>query len=152
MRWEFYGTRTSPKRSRTLWVSTAMEQDESDPQTKEEATAKPSPNEDTTKSEKRSIPDMPWSDLPAYALRDNLPKYKRVLPGKKPKSYALWRTMMQDVPELSGYPIEFLKQKAATEEEQAPDVLPFLDNFYFEPSGGLSGQVRPCQRWIVFGI
>ncbi|CAB9522260.1 expressed unknown protein [Seminavis robusta] len=101
---------------------------------------------------------MPWSDFHHYALHDNLPKYIRILPGETPHTCALWRTMLQDVPELSGYPIEFLQQrygmapptqqeeestdnKPSQSKKQAPEMLPFLDNFYFEPSGGLSGQV-----------
>lgn len=88
--------------------------------------------------EKKRRLEMPWSDLHSFALDDNLPRYTRVLPGKTPKSFALWRTMMQDVPELSGYPIQFLREKL---EEEAPEVLPYLDEFYFEPSGGLSGKV-----------
>lgn len=95
---------------------------------------------------------MPWSDIHAWALRDNLPRYTRFLPGNTPINCALWRTMMQEVPELSGYPIEFLREKcegkvgeggdeANNAGSSAPGVLPFLDDFYFEPSGGLSGQI-----------
>lgn len=62
--------------------------------------------------------DMPWSNFHDWALRDNLPRYIRILPGKKPRTYALWRTMMQDVPELSGYPIEFLQKKYAAKPRQ----------------------------------
>lgn len=117
-----------------------MDQEGSDGQSVEDI--KPS-------DEDNALPDMPWSDFHAFALRDNLPRYTRVLPGKVPKTYALWRTMMQEVPELSGYPISFLREKCARDKEnasgkncpEAPNVLPFLDYFYFEPSGGLSGQV-----------
>lgn len=115
-----------------------------------------------------NIRSLPWSDVQDWALRDNLPRYIRRLPGEQPKTYALWRTMLQDVPELSGYPIDFLQTKceplvgesssqtktnsddsetksSATKRkklEGVPEMLPYLDNFYFEPSGGLSGQVR----------
>lgn len=117
---------------------------------------------DSDQQERRkSRLEMPWSDFHAWALRDNLPRYTRILPGATPKTYALWRTMLQDVPELSGYPIHFLQEKCVVQQtannsqtdttsgkvqegqnlDVAPDVLPYLDNFYFEPSGGLSGQV-----------
>lgn len=112
-------------------------------------------------TEKQKSPrEMPWSDFHEWALRDSLPKYTRVLPGATPKIYALWRTMLQDVPELSGYPINFLQRKCAKQPSKTenssgniitsnatasmkavPDVLPYLDNFCFVPSGGLSGQV-----------
>ena len=110
---------------------------------------------------------LPWSYVQDWALRDNLPKYVRILPGETttpPKTYALWRTMLQEVPELSGYPIDFLQTKfasqplssssnseassknTATKLDQVPEMLPYLDNFYFEPSGGLSGQVRYAHK------
>ena len=102
------------------------------------------------KKEKSARLDLPWADFHEWALRDNIPKYTRILPGVTPKTYALWRTMLQDVPELSGYPISFLQEKCTqksnatssdSSKQEIPDVLPYLDNFYFEPSGGLSGQV-----------
>jgi len=115
---------------------------------------------DTSTTSKSSLSssrlELPWSEFHDWALRDNLPKYTRTLPGVTSKTYALWRTMLQDVPELSGYPIDFLQMKYAqpplkrevnitTATAQALDVVPeklaFLNNFYFEPSGGLSGQV-----------
>lgn len=134
-----------------------MDQDESE---KQSATALPKDDEENPKV--KSLPDMPWSDFHSYALRDNLPRYTRVLPGETPKTYALWRTMLQEVPELSGYPIEFLREKFTSREKdgsednsavlKAPEVLPFLDSFYFEPSGGLSGQVRTADSRFSFSI
>eukprot|EP00536_Pseudo-nitzschia_multiseries_P013973 jgi/Psemu1/68931/estExt_Genemark1.C_6380025 len=67
----------------------------------------------------------PWSKVQEWALRDNLPKYTVRIPtkiktrtktsGKKAemtlKSYALWRNLREDVPELCGYPIEFLRSR-----------------------------------------
>lgn len=133
-----------------MFVSATLEEEGAENEQKTVANSGTAPNNE------KKVPEMPWSDLHAFALRDNLPRYTRALPGKTPQSYALWRTMMQDVPELSGYPIEFLREKSVSalsgegtesssekksSETSAPDVLPYLDNFYFEPSGGLSGQV-----------
>lgn len=131
-----------------------MDQDGSE----EKSVAKSRPENDNTKDsngiQDSAVPNMPWSDMHAYALRDAIPRYTRVLPGKTPKTYTLWRTMMQDVPELSGYPIDFLKEKCTskdTEVASAPEILPFLDDFYFEPSGGISGQVRTDSELKTLG-
>lgn len=116
-----------------------------------------------TKAAPKQPAAMPWSEFHHYALSDNLPKYTRTIlvatgdsiTTTSPRIYALWRTMLQEVPELTGYPISFLREQyslpttADSSDEQqdqsksktAPEVLPFLDHFYFEPSGGLSGQV-----------
>lgn len=99
--------------------------------------------------------EMPWSQLQDWILRDHLPKYTVLIPietenGKtEHKSYTLWRTMLRDVIELAGYPIEFL-QKMHLNQIQRNDTavklysdtqLPFLDQFEFTNSGGLSGAV-----------
>jgi hypothetical protein len=98
--------------------------------------------------------DMPWSKFQEWALRDNLPRYVVAIPvgtrGRQ-KLFALWRTMSREVTELSGYPIEMLqemhtRQLKHKENSDAalpitPDVLPVLDEFKFESSGGLSGCV-----------
>ena len=128
--------------------------------------------ESVSKAKKTTPPttsrSLPWSEFHDWALRDNIPKYTRILPGDTPKTFALWRTMLQEVPELTGYPINFLQTKYASKPlttnptqinngnssnssaleapEIVPEILPFLDNFYFEPSGGLSGQVRRVGR------
>jgi hypothetical protein len=108
--------------------------------------------------------DMPWSDMQAWALRDELPKYTVQVSvvtrpdGKETiKRYSLWRTMIQEVTELSGYPLPFVLQKYTAMRERKSDetttttttsicqtsceILPFLDQFEFEPNGGLSGRV-----------
>lgn len=98
---------------------------------------------------------MPWSQFQDYCLRDNLSKYVVSLSvdgkeGSKQQLYALWRTMMREVPELSGYDIDFLRdvhfQQLKRDNENAtltetPKVLPMLDDYNFESSGGLSGRV-----------
>jgi hypothetical protein len=97
--------------------------------------------------------DLPWTDFQDWALRDNIAKYVVSIPRKgasAPETYALWRTMGREVVELSGYPIEMLQQMCTlqlrTEGENAlpaktPASLPLLDDYQFEPSGGLSGKV-----------
>ena len=62
---------------------------------------------------------MPWSDIQNEALRDNIAKYTVMIPlkaedkskeGEQSQVFALWRTMLKDVPEIAGYPIDFLQQ------------------------------------------
>lgn len=146
-------------RARVLFARTAVNQDETKSESATENTSKEEPIKNNNNAEPRSLP---WSEFHDWALRDNLPKYIRILPGETPKIYALWRTMLQEVPELSGYPIAFLQGKYAAKPlkqeptnnnstgasaaapvapDSVPETLAFLDNFYFEPSGGLSGQV-----------
>jgi hypothetical protein len=106
--------------------------------------------------------DMPWSDMQAWALRDELPKYTVQVcivtsgpDGKETiKRFSLWRTMLQEVTELSGYPLPFVLQKYAamlkrnnetttttTICQTSCEILPFLDQFEFESNGGLSGYI-----------
>lgn len=107
--------------------------------------------------------DMPWNDIQEWALRDQLPKYTvQVYMGDddndedtmgKPTMnvYILWRTLAEEVTELSGYPIPFLIEKY---EEMMKDkdqsiipsttmkqILPYLNSFEFTASGGIRGQV-----------
>lgn len=107
-------------------------------------------------SAEEDVPSMPWTDFQEWALRDNLPRYVVSIPvqddsSKKQKQqlYGLWRTMMREVTELGGYPIEMLQEMHARQLQQnddatlseTPKTLPLLDQFAFEASGGLSGQV-----------
>jgi len=102
---------------------------------------------------------MPWSDVQDWALLDNLPKYtitiplENSVPGKNSAMVvALWRTMLSEIPELAGYPIDFLQEKCqehiSSEDESitkrlqmTPQVLPYLDDFSFAAAGGVSGKV-----------
>jgi hypothetical protein len=100
---------------------------------------------------------MPWSKFQEWALRDNLPRYVISIPvrtqggGSQQKLHALWRTMSREVTELCGYPIEMLHEMHARQLKHqedddtalsiTPEVLPLLDEFEFESSGGLSGRV-----------
>jgi hypothetical protein len=112
---------------------------------------------DVSKDEKEESSkelDMPYSKFQEWALRDNLPRYVVSIPVGTPgrqKLYALWRTMSREVTELSGYPVDvlqemFTRQLKHKEDNDAalpvtPDVLPLLDEFEFESTGGLSGRV-----------
>lgn len=102
--------------------------------------------------EKEENPAMPWTDFQDWALRDNLPRYIVSIPGNTEQTselFALWRTMTRDVTELCGYPIDFLqdmharqlkKEDVETTITVIPGVLPLLDEFDFESSGGVSGK------------
>jgi len=112
--------------------------------------------------------DMPWSNFQEWALRDNLPKYVVSIPiagdtSGRSRLVALWRTLSNEVTELSGYDVCFLRKMhqrmvakraakkgdsdASKEEDDdremdvTPDVLPYLDEFEFESNGGVSGRV-----------
>jgi hypothetical protein len=97
--------------------------------------------------------DLPWTDFQEWALRDNIAKYTVSIPRKgasAPETYALWRTLGREVVELSGYPVEMLQhmhtRQLLQEDESARPAktlasLPLLDDYQFEPSGGLSGKV-----------
>jgi hypothetical protein len=125
--------------------------------------------------------DLPWSDLQQWALVDKYPKYTVQLPTTTDpdgyeiisgettmKAYTLWRTMCEEVDELTGYPIPFLQEQlrnnnnnnnnngdTVTSADGAPpantvvmpssEILPFLDEFEFESEGGLSGRVYGIQ-------
>ena len=117
---------------------------------------------------------MPWSEMQDWALRDNLPKYTIMIPLKTTQTvrhqddkydddtndnsgdivvFALWRTMLNDVPELAGYPIEFLQRihsqqvlvSSPNNNESklivTPRLLPYLDDYTFASAGGISGNV-----------
>jgi len=119
---------------------------------------------------------LPWSDAQDWALRDNLPKYLfRIQTTTEDDkngavsttttttttttltSYCQWRSLLQDVPELAGYPVDFLqlkyqeqqqkqkqqKKKTKKEEEDVPviGILPYLQDYEFTTQGGVVGTV-----------
>jgi hypothetical protein len=97
--------------------------------------------------------DLPWGNLQKWALRDHMAKYSVQVPvtrnGKETiRVFTLWRTFIDEVTELCGYPIPFLLERYAemrasndTTFDTSSDVLPYLDDFSFENNGGLSGRV-----------
>jgi hypothetical protein len=103
--------------------------------------------------------EYPWTDVQAWTLRDQVPRHTIQVEVIDPltqkstiKVYTLWRTLTNEVTELSGYPISFLakrylallaseSQKDQSVKLEAPaDILPFLDDFEFTSSGGLTGR------------
>ena len=96
---------------------------------------------------------MPWSDIQAWALRDNIAKYTIMIQltrgGKETADvYALWRTMTNELTEFAGYPIDFLqdmhtrqRKKDESPMQVTPALLPYLDEYDFTSAGGMSGRV-----------
>lgn len=105
--------------------------------------------------------EMPWSELQDWALRDKVPRYAIQVPivgGECVQEFVLWRSVWNDVPELSGYPIDFLHQRYVEyQDERNADTttttttrmplyrqqkIPYyLDDFQFESNGGLTGTI-----------
>lgn len=127
-----------------------------------------------TLQKSRTTLDMPWSDVQAYALRDKVSRYTVQVPGTSTsnedtarptmKCLVLWRNLVDDTPELAGYPLPFLVQRLQedrmmlTQNQNLLDddanasashfdwqILPFLDAFAFETGGGLTGCVYGVQ-------
>jgi hypothetical protein len=101
---------------------------------------------------------MPWSDSQDSALHDNLSKYTVHIPLRKADSgdkgeeesqiYCLWRTMLKEVPQIAGYPIDFLQtmhgrqiQNNETLLKVTPGLLPYLEDYEFTSAGGVAGKV-----------
>lgn len=111
---------------------------------------------------------VPWSDAQDMALRINLSKYTVTIPAKESaeikntkdkngsindkkespmQTFALWRTMLREVPELEGYSIDVLRNihahhvsQQTTEWQVTPGILPYLDDYEFTSSGGIAGK------------
>jgi hypothetical protein len=104
--------------------------------------------------------ELPWSDVQEFVLHDKLPSFiVRVAHGQQLQSLILWRNLLLDTPELSGYPIPFVVQKLEhllqKNRDQNNDmnsrsfmlldhldfrrVLPYLDEYEFQANGGLKG-------------
>lgn len=97
-----------------------------------------------------NLNELPWRDFQDWALQDHIQRYSVVIQSEgTTETYCLWRTMIRDVPELNGYPIEFVQQQYESQLERTTgnsskvntlSLLPFLDDYVFEPSGGVSGR------------
>lgn len=75
------------------------------------------PTDDADREDNHIISSMPWGEFQSWALRDNLLHYVVSMPvlgssndgGRNGyKTFALWRTMIQEVTELAGYDPKFL--------------------------------------------
>jgi len=106
--------------------------------------------------------EMPWGEQQQWALRDNIHRYLVEIPqlayenekGQPESTYALWMALTRDVIELAGYDIEFIRKKyketmAGFEHpskiklpSSPPKSLPLLDQFDFQPNGGVSGKIQ----------
>ena len=130
----------------TASVSGAAAGDGGDILSSTTATADKSNNKDDEKL------DMPWSEVQEWALKDNISKFTIVISTKR---YTMWRTLTKEIPELAGYPINFLREmyqrilkkeesegvkKKLSETTTIPGVLPMVDNFEFASNGGITGR------------
>lgn len=121
-------------------------------------------------SQKSNPSSLPWGPKQEWALRDNISKYTvALLPSphtggeqsggqisiakpehpSKTENIVLWRTLLREVAELSGYDISIIQKqyhllsKAYTEIHPtlSETVLPYLDQYEFQLHGGVSGVV-----------
>jgi hypothetical protein len=103
----------------------------------------------------RSRSDLPWGDLQEWAIRDKVSRFTVQVPvDDSMKCLILWRNLVNDTPELAGYPLPYLVERLSEmwtkEGSKYPvnldyHILPFLDAFEFENSGGLTGNVYGVQ-------
>jgi hypothetical protein len=103
--------------------------------------------------------DLPWNDLQKWALVDYLPRHTIQVPvgENNIQVITLWRTLSNEVVELSGYPLPFLVERqmelqqdyddksSRTVTRTTPTILPYLDQYEFTAAGGLSGTVYGVQ-------
>jgi hypothetical protein len=111
-----------------------------------------------------SVMDLPWSEMRAWALRDAVPKHKVQVVARNGslQSFVLWRNLCQDTAEITGYPLDFVVERykeqrrrdveASDDSKTAVDgidtmttILPYLDDFEFEPTGGVRARVYGVQ-------
>jgi hypothetical protein len=98
--------------------------------------------------------DFPWSDMQAWTLHDQVPRYTIQVDAID----SMTQKPTIKVPELAGYPIPFLARRylsalqadgwdrfASPAIQSITDVLPFLDEFEFTTSGGMTGRVYGVQ-------
>lgn len=100
--------------------------------------------------------DLPWSDLQEWALREKISRHMVQVSTNDDnlKCLILWRNLVDDTPQLVGYPVLFLverlKEMRQNDKAQYPvnvdwQTLPYLDAFEFENEGGLTGNVYGVQ-------
>ena len=112
----------------------------------------------------------PWAEPQRRALAENVGKYSLFLQddkGQTPVKAIRWYSMAREVPELAGYPVTFLREmysdQVSTSREATgrkanesasdttegkmtvpntvPSILPFLDEYDFTSTGGMTGRV-----------
>ncbi|GAX27223.1 hypothetical protein FisN_13Lh221 [Fistulifera solaris] len=103
-----------------------------------------------------------------WALSDNLSRFTIQVPVKAEtvdgvesttlQKFTLWRSLSKEVVELSGYPMSFLVERQMDLQNESElqkkfpklirtskTILPYLDDYEFTTSGGLSGAVYGVQ-------
>jgi hypothetical protein len=115
---------------------------------------------ETTFPEYSSVsPTFPWGPKQEWALRENVSKYTVFLLHPTPPlkqsgtqqtvEIILWKSMLREVTELSGYDITMLQgqyQSWISSSNQNTSVrseilIPYLDQYEFQTHGGVSGLV-----------
>ncbi len=112
--------------------------------------------------------DFPWTEKQMWALSDNVSRFTVQVPIKEEKvdgvetttlqRFTLWRSLSREVVELSGYPLSFLVERQMEMQNESElqkkfpklirtskTILPYLDDYEFTTSGGLSGAVYGVQ-------
>ena len=107
---------------------------------------------------------LPWSPKQEWALRDNISKYsvflltsrqqlqqqQQPISDHKNGKVVLWRTMVREITELSGYDIPRIQSQYQLLTLASSDsdglilsdiLLPFIDQYEFQIHGGVSGFV-----------
>ena len=122
-----------------------------------ETTKEQNNNDNVSRNKKKNEMEMPWGERQEWALRDNISKYLITIPNNDDDDYegdevvvvrhnfALWRSMIRDVPELTGYPVKYVQkmyqqQQKMESKDVLPGIMPFLDQFEFTQQGGISGR------------
>lgn len=141
-------TKRSAGSTRSSWLLSAVSASQQDESAK---TVFPS-NEDSSDDEEDGVEDsprksaslnFPWDEAQQWALRDQVPRFTIQVVNEAAHSverYVLWRNLAQSTPELAGYPLPFLADRLENS-TISRTIIPYLDSFHFETSGGLSGKV-----------
>jgi hypothetical protein len=156
------GSGKSPQKSKKVsTTTTATHRKEEGEDTHSNNNTKDSARTDSTTDDDDFYP---WSQAQDWALKDNLPKYLVRIPSSTKNknnkqssllTVALWRSLLQDVPELAGYPVNILQAKYKQQQQlqatkESPStagnvddigVLPFLQDYEFSAQGGVCGTV-----------